>query len=374
MTTKRQDDQLPLPPGVWEALAKEILNDGKEHRAGPVFSPLAPMASPQNERQGVAVVHRDLPHFLREEEAKTQRDSAGERGGFGALAVILCLIGATAAGLGGYLISTNATQGFSALAWVERLIKGQQPPKEEPQSIKAERAATPSRVDTAFASVSKPAAVEAARTGAGQGSALPAAAAGSGAAAIAAGEAAASPASAGAGPLAALPAAGISNPAAVKREAAPVETPAPAKPAANAGETAKKPQEVASLEQNLETPRQQPSTLAPTAPPPASPPALSQPKPLRGPTAESTRLVERARKMIEETGDISGARLLLARAIEIGDAQAAFLLAETYDARTLTRWGVVGLRGDSATARRYYEQALAGGVGDARGRIAGLAK
>lgn len=76
--------------------------------------------------------------------------------------------------------------------------------------------------------------------------------------------------------------------------------------------------------------------------------------------------------MIEDTGDIAGARLLLSRAVEIGDAQAAFLLGETYDTRALAGWGVVGLRGDPVVARRFYEQALAGGVADARSRIAAL--
>ncbi len=129
---------------------------------------------------------------------------------------------------------------------------------------------------------------------------------------------------------------------------------------------------------------------APPAPPPVvaervQPPAAAVPAPApiatvpprrespveTLPKAEIDRLVGRAQSMVE-TGDIAGARLLLTRALKAGDARAAFALAETYDPVVLARWRVRGIKPDAALARRYYEQALAGGLGDAQARIAAL--
>jgi hypothetical protein len=68
-------------------------------------------------------------------------------------------------------------------------------------------------------------------------------------------------------------------------------------------------------------------------------------------------------------GDILGARLILERTIEGGDAKALLALAETYDPKALIRMNAKGVKGDAAHARKLYGQALARGVSEARGRL-----
>jgi TPR repeat protein len=70
--------------------------------------------------------------------------------------------------------------------------------------------------------------------------------------------------------------------------------------------------------------------------------------------------------------DISGARSLLEHAVEHGSARAAFMLAETYDARVLQSWRARGTSGDPTKARELYKRAQAGGIEDAEERIEAL--
>jgi TPR repeat protein len=72
-------------------------------------------------------------------------------------------------------------------------------------------------------------------------------------------------------------------------------------------------------------------------------------------------------------GDFAGARALLERAAEAGDARALLVLGDAYDPATLARMGALGLKGDAQRARDYYTRALAAGVRAARQRIAALA-
>ena len=67
-------------------------------------------------------------------------------------------------------------------------------------------------------------------------------------------------------------------------------------------------------------------------------------------------------------GDIGSARIVLQRAAEMGDAQASFTLAETYDPLVLSKWGTYGTRGDAKRARDLYARALAGGIQEAKER------
>jgi hypothetical protein len=71
-------------------------------------------------------------------------------------------------------------------------------------------------------------------------------------------------------------------------------------------------------------------------------------------------------------GDIAGARALLERAAEAGDARSLLVLGDAYDPATLARMGALGLKGDAARARDYYARALAAGLGAARERIVAL--
>lgn len=72
-------------------------------------------------------------------------------------------------------------------------------------------------------------------------------------------------------------------------------------------------------------------------------------------------------------GDIATARAFFVSAAEAGDARALVALGDTFDPATLTRLGVVGLRGDGAKAHDYYARALAAGATGARQRLAALA-
>jgi hypothetical protein len=76
------------------------------------------------------------------------------------------------------------------------------------------------------------------------------------------------------------------------------------------------------------------------------------------PALPANPLVTRAEALFR-SGDVSGARLLLARASEAGDPAATFLLAETFDPRALSRLGVIGVRGDSQKAEELYARARA---------------
>ena len=71
-------------------------------------------------------------------------------------------------------------------------------------------------------------------------------------------------------------------------------------------------------------------------------------------------------------GDFAGARALLERAAEAGDARALLVLGDTYDPATLARMGALGLKGDAARARDYYARALSPASTAARERIAAL--
>jgi hypothetical protein len=86
---------------------------------------------------------------------------------------------------------------------------------------------------------------------------------------------------------------------------------------------------------------------------------------------DEQRLLARASALLRQA-DISGARPLLAHAAERGSARAAFMLAETYDARVLQSWRARGISGDPMKARELYERAQAGGIEDARERIEAL--
>src|SRR5882724_767688 len=85
-------------------------------------------------------------------------------------------------------------------------------------------------------------------------------------------------------------------------------------------------------------------------------------------TVDEQRLLARANALLRQV-DISGARLLLEYALERGSARAAFMLAETYDARVLRSWRALGVSGDLTKARELYARAQAGGIEDAKERI-----
>lgn len=109
--------------------------------------------------------------------------------------------------------------------------------------------------------------------------------------------------------------------------------------------------------------------LGPTATGSARATALNA---LAAPTKAEERLTARAEDLLRK-GDVSGARLLLERAVEeSGSARATFLLAETYDPAALSRRGVLGIRGDVVRARDLYARAQSLGLNEATARLEAL--
>jgi TPR repeat protein len=82
-------------------------------------------------------------------------------------------------------------------------------------------------------------------------------------------------------------------------------------------------------------------------------------------------LIARASALLGQ-GDIGAARIVLERAAETGNAQASFVLAETYDPAILSRWGTYGTRGEVTKAREFYAKARAGGIKEAKDRFNAL--
>ena len=87
--------------------------------------------------------------------------------------------------------------------------------------------------------------------------------------------------------------------------------------------------------------------------------------------AEAAKLVARASALLGQ-GNIGAARIVLERAAESGNAQASFMLAETYDPVILSAWGTHGTRGEAAKAREHYAKAHAGGIREAKDRLDAL--
>ena len=90
-----------------------------------------------------------------------------------------------------------------------------------------------------------------------------------------------------------------------------------------------------------------------------------------GVTTGENKQLGKAEELLR-VGDIVGARWVLEHALPRGNPLVAFKLAETYDARRLAAWGVVGIRGDATKARELYQRAHVGGVPNAHERIADL--
>jgi hypothetical protein len=140
--------------------------------------------------------------------------------------------------------------------------------------------------------------------------------------------------------------------------AAPVAL-TPPKPAAAAAPAAQKPAAVAALA-------------------PAAAPALAETRAsLTARTAPATANDASARWSVRglvalAKGDLSSARLYLARAAEAGDPRALVALADTYDPAMLAKLGVVVAPGDAQKAKDLLAKAAAAGVVAAKDRMAAL--
>lgn len=89
--------------------------------------------------------------------------------------------------------------------------------------------------------------------------------------------------------------------------------------------------------------------------PPATGPVVASVSPALG-QAEIAHLLERGKSYLTD-GDIASARLLLQRAAEAGNAEAALVLGSTFDPHVIARLGAVGVWSDVREAREWYEKA-----------------
>ena len=87
--------------------------------------------------------------------------------------------------------------------------------------------------------------------------------------------------------------------------------------------------------------------------------------------ARQDSLLGRARQRVE-TGDIGGAREILAAGDDGAQGHVLFALAETYDPNMLAAWGSRGVTADVARARSLYQKALGLGVANAKIRLEAL--
>src|SRR5262249_48077458 len=108
-------------------------------------------------------------------------------------------------------------------------------------------------------------------------------------------------------------------------------------------------------------------------PPRATPNSQATNAPLRRLDREEIATLLKRGEQFVAAGDYGSARLVLQRAAEAGDANAAFALATTYDPIQLGARRVIGVASDIALARAWYEKAKAYGSADASLRLEQLA-
>ena len=84
-------------------------------------------------------------------------------------------------------------------------------------------------------------------------------------------------------------------------------------------------------------------------------------------------LVKRGKDLLLN-GDIVSTRLLLQRAADAGNAEAALVLGSTFDPAVIARLGAVGVEADAVKARKWYEKAAALGSNSASQKIANFAE
>jgi hypothetical protein len=101
------------------------------------------------------------------------------------------------------------------------------------------------------------------------------------------------------------------------------------------------------------------ATPRPTVPPVSAPqtaPTPSDSNALRLDNEEIDTMVKRGQDFLKN-GDLASARLLLKRAADAGNANAALALGATFDPLVIQRLGAVGAEPDTARAREWYQKA-----------------
>lgn len=121
-----------------------------------------------------------------------------------------------------------------------------------------------------------------------------------------------------------------------------------------------------------------PEAVLPSKPAPAAPLVVARadvappPSPPGMPVAEQEALLNRVTGLLKQ-GDVGAARAVLNRLVRENNAKAAFVLAQSYDPVVLRQGRVVGMRADAELARSLYNQALRGGVTEAKAALDTLA-
>ncbi|MFZ1921566.1 MAG: hypothetical protein WAU57_08030 [Xanthobacteraceae bacterium] len=92
------------------------------------------------------------------------------------------------------------------------------------------------------------------------------------------------------------------------------------------------------------------------------------------PQIDETEIIEMIKrgKALLMSGDIASARLLLRRAADAGNAQAALELGATFDPLIIRQLGAVGMAPDPARAKHWYQRAADLGSASAMGQLAKL--
>jgi hypothetical protein len=108
---------------------------------------------------------------------------------------------------------------------------------------------------------------------------------------------------------------------------------------------------------------------AQTQPPSQSDPATVKAAPSRALSEEEIAMLRKMGDDYISNGDFVGARGVLERAAQAGDASAAFAIASTYDPVVLTRFKVRGLEPDIVKASFWYERARELGSSEAPHRL-----
>jgi TPR repeat protein len=103
----------------------------------------------------------------------------------------------------------------------------------------------------------------------------------------------------------------------------------------------------------------------------APPPREAAPPARRIDREELAALLKRAKGLLA-IGDITSARLLLERAADAQEPEAALMLAGTYDPQVLGSQDLRSVASDPATARLWYQKAAELGSADARRRLGQL--
>lgn len=110
------------------------------------------------------------------------------------------------------------------------------------------------------------------------------------------------------------------------------------------------------------------AAVAPAAP---VPPQSAAPATRRMDADEIAGLLKRAKGLLA-VGDIAAARLLLERAADAQEAEAALMLGTTYDPLIIGNQDMRSITPDPAMARQWYQKAAALGSADARRRLSEL--